>query len=124
MTTTAVATKRAGAACSVHGKVHSRPKARERAPQKTKIAGRQGNTCAWCGSAIVPNSPNESDWAEMDRIVPGGRYSSSNLIAACSPCNGARGNKSFSTFLAVCKRPDLALEAVALAKPASLEVCC
>lgn len=75
--------------------------------RKAKLLVRHGNgitcPCSWCGVEI------DSTSLQQDRIVPGGSYSMPNLIPACADCNRERSDTSFISYLARCKRADIAV---------------
>jgi 5-methylcytosine-specific restriction endonuclease McrA len=60
------------------------------------LAKTQG-CCFYCGDKIAFRDMT----ASVDHIVPkddGGTDDIENLIAACKPCNGAKGNRSLEQF--------------------------
>ena len=58
---------------------------------KAKLLRRDRHTCAYCGDHF-----GERD-LQAEHIVPdsrGGAYSWMNLVTACAPCNGRKGNRT------------------------------
>lgn len=61
------------------------------------LNGRPWVECHYCGQRIT------SETLTFDHIIPrslGGGNFISNLLLACQPCNGKRGNKPYAEFVA------------------------
>jgi hypothetical protein len=59
-----------------------------RKERRLAIYARDGFACAWCGDRFGKLT--------LDHVVPfslGGSNATRNLVTACAPCNGARGNR-------------------------------
>lgn len=62
---------------------------------------RDGWKCHYCGFPVQMKGPSSQDGAgykkgTMDHVVPislGGSHTYSNLVTACSDCNGLKGDK-------------------------------
>jgi len=81
-----------------------------RAERLRRALDRDGGACAWCRRALTPDS------ASVDHLVPrlkGGPAWPENEVAACRPCNRARGHTAPAEWLADCEarglEPDRAL---------------
>jgi hypothetical protein len=73
---------------------------------------RDGGECTWCRRALAPGD----GIASVDHVVPrlkGGPAWPENEVAACRPCNRARGHRAPADWLADCEarglRPNRAL---------------
>jgi hypothetical protein len=67
-----------------------------------RVFRRDAYRCRYCGSETVPLT--------VDHLVTwetGGPSTEENLVAACKPCNRARGNKPFVDWLLSAKYQDL-----------------
>jgi 5-methylcytosine-specific restriction endonuclease McrA len=61
---------------------------------------RDGGECTWCRRALTADS------ASVDHVVPrlkGGPAWPENEVAACRPCNRARGHRAPTDWLADCE---------------------
>ncbi len=71
---------------------------------------RQGNQCAYCGTAIMFSS------CELDHIVPrkgaGSTNTRNNLVAVCRSCNHAKGNLPFAVWAKQQPNPEISVEKV------------
>src|SRR6185436_16572832 len=88
-----------------------------RAERLRRALDRDGGACAWCRRALTPDS------ASVDHLVPrlkGGPAWPENEVAACRPCNRARGHTAPAEWLADCEarglEPDRALVVSRLAE--------
>ena len=76
----------------------SAPKRKVSRRQRIKIYKRDGCRCIYCLISISPTSKG----ATVDHVVPqslGGTNRNSNLVAACSVCNNAKGDQSLNYYL-------------------------
>lgn len=68
---------------------------RRMAAIRAKLAKRQNGLCAYCGEFMLK--------VTLDHVVPrcrGGTDSYANLVAACEPCNVAKGDLDVEEFMA------------------------
>lgn len=67
---------------------HREPKVRF---SRANVLLRDGYTCQYCGAELAPKD------LTFDHVVPrsqGGRTSWTNIVTACRPCNGKKGNRT------------------------------
>lgn len=60
--------------------------------------------CTYCGrGSLKKQSDNRNELATLDHIKPtskgGAKFSSANIVIACSPCNGRKADKHLEEFL-------------------------
>ena len=76
-------------------------------PERLRLAlERDGGTCTWCRRPLAFGD----GIASVDHVVPrlkGGPAWPENEVAACRPCNRARGHASPSDWLAACENRGL-----------------
>lgn len=88
--------------CAAHRKLvvgtGSRGSTRRQRQRRERILRRDKHTCFYCGGPATTE----------DHLVPvarGGSESDSNLVAACGPCNYAKGAKTVAEFRGVGGHP-------------------
>lgn len=75
-------------------------------PGMIRLFEKQGGRCALSGvelTKITGKGPVTTN-ASIDRIIPGGKYTFSNIRLVCTFVNGFRGNVSDKEFKWWCKR--------------------
>jgi hypothetical protein len=78
-----------------------------RAERLRRILARDGEECVWCRRALAPGDR----LASLEHVVPrlkGGPAWPENEVAACRPCNRARGHMSPADWLRACESRGLA----------------
>ena len=73
-----------------------------RAERLRRILERDGGECVWCRRPLVPDDRNLS----LEHLIPrlkGGPAWLENELAACRPCNRARGHKAPVAWLEDCE---------------------
>jgi HNH endonuclease len=78
-----------------------------RAERLARILGRDGAECVWCRRPLAVGDRNLS----LDHLIPrlkGGPAWLENELAACRPCNRARGHTAPVAWLEACEARGLA----------------
>jgi hypothetical protein len=73
-----------------------------RAERLQRILERDGGECVWCRRPLAPNDRNLS----LEHLIPrlkGGPAWPENELAACRPCNRARGHTAPVAWLEACE---------------------
>lgn len=55
--------------------------------------------CFYCGRVLQIQHPEQVDYIQVDRIVPGESYRRTNIRPACWSCNTARGSNTDWTYV-------------------------